>query len=83
MTDSRRIVAAQIISRRRARVLARDFRGWLRASAASFIVLAIGIGAAAGLPSVILGALARTLQHLLFALPPNTRLSGVTELGNP
>ena len=80
MTDSRRIVAAQIISRRRARVLARDFRGWLRASAASFIVLAIGIGAAAGLPSVILGALARTLQHLLFALPPNTRLSGVTEL---
>uniref|UniRef100_UPI0033409CA4 chloride channel protein n=1 Tax=Sphingomonas sp. TaxID=28214 RepID=UPI0033409CA4 len=80
MTDGRRTVAARNISRRRARVLARDFRGWLRASAASFIVLAIGIGAAAGLPSVILGALAHTLQHLLFALPPNTRLSGVTEL---
>jgi chloride channel protein, CIC family len=80
MTDGRRIVAAQIISRRRARVLARDFRGWLRASEASFIVLAIGIGAAAGLLSVVLGALARTLQHLLFALPPNTRLSGVAEL---
>ena len=81
MTDGRRIIAAQIISRRRARVLARDFRGWLRASEASFIVLAIGIGAAAGLLSVVLGALARTLQHLLFALPPNTRLSGVAELG--
>lgn len=81
MTDARRIVAAQIITRRRARLLARDFRGWLRASEASFIVLAIGIGAAAGLLSVMLGALARTLQHLLFALPPNARLSGVEELG--
>ncbi|MBP2279176.1 chloride channel protein [Sphingomonas sp. PL20] len=80
MTDARRIVAAQIVTRRRARLLARDFRGWLRASEASFIVLAIGIGGAAGLLSVILGALARTLQHVLFALPPNTRLSGVTEL---
>lgn len=81
MTDARRIVAAQIITRRRTRLLVRDFRGWLRASEASFIVLAIGIGATAGLLSVILGALARTLQHLLFKLPPNTRLSGVAELG--
>lgn len=83
MTDPRRIIVAQIITRRRARLLARDFRGWLRASEASFIVLAIGIGGAAGLLSVVLGALARTLQHLLFALPPNTRLSGVAALGLP
>lgn len=83
MTPPRRIVAAHIISRRRASLLARDFRGWLRASEAFFIVLAIGIGAAAGLLSVVLGALARTLQHVLFALPPNTRLSGVVELGLP
>jgi chloride channel protein, CIC family len=83
MTDPRRIIAAQIITRRRARLLARDFRGWLRASEASFIVLAIGIGGAAGLLSVVLGALARTLQHLLFALPPNTRLSGAAALGLP
>jgi CIC family chloride channel protein len=81
MMEARHIAAAQIISRRRARVIARDFRGWLRASEASFIVLAIIIGAAAGLLSVILGALARTIQHLLFALPANTRLSGVAELG--
>ena len=81
MTDAGRIVAAQLIARRRARVLARDFRGWLRASEPSFIVLAIGIGGAAGLLSVILGGLARTLQHLLFALPPYARLSGVSELG--
>lgn len=80
MKDGRRIDAVQIVSRRRARVLARDFRGWVRASEASFIVLAIGIGAGAGLLSVVLGALARTLQHLLFALPPKTRLSGVPEL---
>jgi len=83
MTPPRRIVAAHIISRRRASLLARDFRGWLRASEAFFIVLAIGLGAAAGLLSVVLGALARTLQHVLFALPPNTRLSGVVELGLP
>ncbi|WP_375291980.1 chloride channel protein [Qipengyuania sp.] len=63
--------------------MARDARGWLRASEASFIVLSIGIGGAAGLLSVVLGALARTLQHFLFALPPNTRLSGVAELGLP
>ena len=82
MTAVRPIVAAQIISRRRAQLLARDFRGWLRASEASFIGVAIVIGAAAGLLSVILGALARTLQHLLFALPSDTRLSGVSQLGS-
>lgn len=81
MNEGRRIEAAQIVSRRHARVLARDFRGWLRASEASFIVLAIGIGGVAGLLSIVQGALARTLQHLLFALPPGTRLSGVAGLG--
>ncbi len=83
MRPSQRIVLAQIISRKRATLMARDARGWLRASEASFIVLSIGIGGAAGLLSVVLGALARTLQHFLFALPPNTRLSGVAELGLP
>ena len=81
MSDARRTAATQVLARRRARVLARDFRGWLRASEVSFIVLAIGVGGAGGLLSVVLGALARTLQHFLFALPPNTRLSGVTGLG--
>lgn len=71
MRPSQRIVLAQIISRKRATLMARDARGWLRASEASFIVLSIGIGGAAGLLSVVLGALARTLQHFLFALPPN------------
>lgn len=83
MRPSQRIVLAQIISRKRATLMARDARGWLRASEASFIVLSIGIGGAAGLLSVVLGALARTLQHFLFALSPNTRLSGVAELGLP
>jgi hypothetical protein len=32
-----------------------------------------------GVTAPIIGP--RTLQHLLFALPPNTRLSGVAELG--
>lgn len=65
----------------RARGLASSFRGWLRASEPSFIGLAIIIGAGAGLLSVVLGALARTLQHLLFALPSDARLSGVAQLG--
>ena len=77
----RRIASAQILSRRRARLVARDVRGWLRSSEAFFIVLAIVVGGIAGLLSIIQGALARTLQHLLFALPPETRLSGVAELG--
>lgn len=80
MTD-RRIAAVQILSRRRARLVARNVRGWLRASEAFFIVLAICVGGIAGLLSIIQGALARTLQHLLFALPPDTRLSGVAALG--
>jgi len=81
MIDMRSFTAAQILTRRRARLLVRAFRGWLRASEASFIVLATGVGAAAGLLSVALGALARTLQHLIFALPQDTRLSGMAALG--
>jgi CIC family chloride channel protein len=81
VTNSAQVVAGHGRSRRRVRLLARDVRGWLRASEASFIILAIGVGAGAGLLSVVLGALARTLQHLLFALPPETRLSGAANLG--
>ena len=68
-------------SYRRARITFRDFQRRFRASEAWFIVLAIGVGGAAGLLSIAQGGLARTLQHLLFALPADTRLSGVTQLG--
>jgi CIC family chloride channel protein len=47
----------------------------LRASEAALILLAVVIGGAAGLLSVVQGAIARTIQHLLFALPPGQRLS--------
>jgi CIC family chloride channel protein len=61
--------------------------GWLsrrvRASEAAFILLAIGIGALAGLLSVGQGALARTLQHWFFALPPAGRLSALASLSGP
>lgn len=40
-----------------------------------FILLAVGIGAASALLSVVQGGIARTLQHILFALPPTHRLS--------
>ncbi|WP_443026011.1 chloride channel protein [Sphingomonas sp. PB2P19] len=81
MKVARPVATAIRSSSTRARIAARDFRGWLRASEASFIGLAIVVGAGAGLLSVIVGALARTLQHVLFALPPDTRLSGVGQLG--
>lgn len=80
MTPARPAASVLARSGARARVAARDFRGWLRASEASFIVLAIAVGAGAGLLSVVLGALARTLQHLLFALPADTRLSAIGQL---
>src|SRR3569623_3638131 len=60
-------------------VLARFSAAWLRrrvrASEAMLILLAVGIGAASALLSVVQGGIARTLQHVLFALPPSSRLS--------
>jgi CIC family chloride channel protein len=57
---------------------------WLRkafrSSEAALIVLAIMIGSAAGLLSVIQGALARTIQHLLYALSPDQRLSATATI---
>ena len=47
----------------------------VRASEAMFILLAVGVGGASALLSVVQGGIARTLQHVLFALPPATRLS--------
>ena len=65
-------------------VLARFSAAWLRrrvrASEAMFILLAVGIGAASALLSVVQGGIARTLQHVLFALPPSSRLSEAPSL---
>jgi len=55
----------------------RTLRRRIRASEAWFIGLAIIIGGLAGLLTVMQGAVARTLQHFLFGLPPTLRLSGV------
>ncbi|WP_404370111.1 chloride channel protein [Sphingomonas sp. MMS24-J45] len=49
----------------------------LRSSEAAFILLAVLVGGAAGLGSIVLGGVARTLQHWLFALPHTVRLSEV------
>jgi CIC family chloride channel protein len=51
-----------------------------RASEAWFIALAIVIGGAAGLFTVLLGAIARTLQHWLFGLPTLSDLSAQINL---
>jgi len=52
----------------------------VRASEAAFILLAVLVGAGAGLSSVLLGAIARTLQYWLFALPHDVRLSAMPAL---
>ena len=52
-----------------------------RASEAVFVLAATAVGALAGLLSVLQGALARTLQHFLFRLPPNEHLSSTATLG--
>ncbi len=69
MVSTRRIVSYFTWTRRR-----------VRSSEAAFILLAVFVGAAAGLGSVILGAAARTAQHWLFLLPPATRLSATPAL---
>lgn len=58
-------------------------RGGVRSIEFFFVLLAIPIGMIAGLLAVIQGALARTLQHLLFALPADLRLSGMPALSWP
>lgn len=52
----------------------------VRASEASLVLLAIAIGAGAGLLSVLQGAIARTLQHWLFALESDQRLSATATI---
>ena len=64
MSLSRRLILPWAWARRR-----------LRASEAAFILLAVLVGGAAGLGSIVLGGVARTLQHVLFALPHAARLS--------
>ena len=56
-------------------------RRQFRASELWFVGLSIAIGSLAGAATVAQGAIARTLQHVLFALPPATRLSGMSALG--
>lgn len=60
--------------------LLRWLRKQVRASELVFLGLAIAVGMAGGLFTVLVGATARTLQHLLFALPPEVRLSAAPEL---
>ena len=60
--------------------LAAWLRRRTRASEAMLILLAVIVGAAAGTLSILQGAIARTLQHWLFRLPPGARLSTAAAL---
>ena len=55
-------------------------RRLFRANEAWLILLAIAIGAVAGLLTLALGGIARTLQHWMFELPAMASLSGQTRL---
>ncbi len=63
--------------------IAAGLRRRARSSELAFILIAVVVGAGAGLASVVLGSLARTLQHWLYALPPATRLSELPVLAWP
>jgi len=58
----------------------RWLRNRLRSSEIALILLAIAVGMGGGLFTILIGALARTLQHYLYHLPPAIRLSGVPSL---
>jgi len=70
-TFSLRAAPAAMVARLRRR---------FRASEAWFILLAIVVGGVAGLATVALGAVARTLQHWMFRLPHDASLSGLAIL---
>jgi CIC family chloride channel protein len=61
----------------------RWLRNRLRASEIALILLSIVVGMGGGLFTVIIGAMARTMQHYLYHLAPQTRLSGVPSLPLP
>ncbi|BEV02372.1 chloride channel protein [Novosphingobium olei] len=63
--------------------LLRWLRRQVRASELLFLALAIVVGMVGGLATVLIGATARLLQHTLFALPPELRLSGAERLSLP
>ena len=64
----------------RALGIAASLRRHFRTSEAWFILLAIGIGVAAGLLSTALGLAAHALQRVLFGLAPSARLSALAEI---
>ncbi len=65
-------------------IAARGSLAWVRrqfrTSELWFVGLAVLVGIGAGITTVAQGAIARTLQHFLFTLPPTTRLSGIPHL---
>ncbi|MBV9840544.1 MAG: chloride channel protein [Sphingomonadaceae bacterium] len=58
----------------------RWLRGKVRASEFAFVLVAIPVGMAAGLLTIVQSGLARGLQMLLYGLPPDIRLSGMGPL---
>ncbi|MGR6330628.1 chloride channel protein [Sphingomonas sp. XXL09] len=61
--------------------LLRRLGGRVRSIELLFVLVAVAIGMGAGVLTVVQGALARTLQHLLYDLPDHLRLSGAPPLG--
>lgn len=60
--------------------MAARIRRQFRVSEALFVLLATAVGALAGLATMALGAVARTIQHAIFRLPAEVSLSGQAHL---
>lgn len=68
---------------KRLQTILRWLRRQVRASELLFLALAILVGMIGGLFTVVVGAASRMVQHLLFDLPPELRLSGAASLSWP
>ncbi|MGN6376406.1 MAG: chloride channel protein [Sphingomonas sp.] len=66
---------------------ARGWRAWVqrrvRASEAAFVLVAIAVGASAGVLAVVQSGLAHLVQHALYRLPPSVRLSSMSAIPWP
>ncbi|MGN6270054.1 MAG: chloride channel protein [Sphingomonas sp.] len=52
----------------------------VRASEIAFVLVAVAVGAGAGLLSIVQGGIARTVQHILYGVPDEDRLSAAVSL---
>jgi len=81
MVISPRFIGPPVRAIRRGPAWLRWIGGRIRSVEVLFVLLAVVIGMGAGALTVVQGALARAIQHVLYGLPDTVRLSGAPALG--